>query len=82
MKKTICLLLILLLALVPILVSATNNDDVETITLIKYDFDTGIQSEIVIEVDETAEPELSLRWPGSKVHNLPHCFQPCPASQD
>lgn len=52
MKKTICLLLILLLALVPILVSAANNDDVETITLIKYDCDTGIQSEIVIEVDE------------------------------
>lgn len=52
MKKSICLLLVLLVALVPILVSATNNDDVETITLIKYDCDTGIQSEIVIEVDE------------------------------
>lgn len=52
MKKSICLLLVLLVALVPILVSATNNDDVETITLIKYDCDTGTQSEIVIEVDE------------------------------
>ena len=53
MKKSICLLLVLLVALVPILVSATNNDDVETITLIKYDCVTGLETPIDIEVDES-----------------------------
>lgn len=60
MKKSICLLLVLLVALVPILVSATNNDDVETITLIKYDCITGTEEEIIVEVDQD---DLTARMP-------------------
>ena len=40
------------MALVPILVSAANNDDVETITLIEYNCVTKTEREVVVEVDE------------------------------
>ena len=52
MKKAICLLLVFLLALIPILVGATNDDDVEKISIIEYDFITGTEREIDIQVNK------------------------------